>query len=250
MAIQINPLALSQLKLALHNDFHNQVYNLITGATPEALHVEEKAPLYLAVINRENAIVKRQTTYVSTALLKEADRKRDRALGCLMNCIVAHRTSVISEKRDAALALDAMIAPYRGIGSHEYRTETREIAGLLAVLATDEAKAHIETLNLTEEVEALDMANAQFDSMMTQKQQEESSRTEQTSIDTTELRSEIDGIYSEIAQIVNAYAVIQTSEVIEQFITDVNAVITLVKRSASSGGDSEEEETTTEEENA
>ena len=251
MANQINSFALTHLKLALHNDFHNQVYNLITGATPEALHVEEKAALYLAAIKRENSIVKRQTAYISTTLLKEGDTKRDRGLGCLRNCVVAHRTSIISAKREAALALDAMMAPYKGIGAHEYRVESREIAGLLAVLATDEAKAHIETIGLTEEVEALDMANAQFEGMMTQKQQEESSRTEQTSTDTLELRAEIDGIYAEIVQIVNAYAVIQTSEVIEQFITDVNAVITLVKRSASSGGDDSEEENseTAEEEN-
>ena len=61
----------------------------------------------------------------------------------------------------------------------------------------------------------------------------------QTSTDTETLRSEIDGIYADIVQIVNAYAVIQSTSVIEQFITDVNAVITLVKRSAASGSESD-----------
>ena len=249
MATQINSIGLTGLKLALHNDFHNQVYNLIAGATSTALHLETQAPLYLDAIKRENAIVKRQTSYISTATLKERDKKRDNALGVIMSVTNAHCTNTISDKREAALALAALLAPYKGIGGHEYRIETREIAGLLAALSTEEAQAYIETLGLTAEVEALDMTNSLFESAMTEKQSEQSSRSGQTSTDTLELRAEIDTLYGEIVQIVNAYAVIQSTEVIEQFITDVNAVITLVKRSASSGGDSEEEEETSTEEN-
>ena len=247
MANQIASFALTHLKLALHNDFHNQVLTLITDATAADLHVESQADLYRDAISRENSIVKRQTAYVSTAQLKEYDTKRDRALGCLMNCIVAHRTSIIDKKREAALALDAAIAPYRGVGKHEYRAETREIDGLLSVLGKEENAAHIATLGLTDEVDAVDATNADFAAAMSGKQSEESSRSEQTSTDTLELRAEIDGIYGEIVQIVNAYAVIQSTSVIEQFITDVNAVITLVKRSAAgSGSDETEEETATE----
>ena len=242
MANQINNIALTHIKLALHNDFHNQVLTLITDATAEALHIEEKADLYRDAISRENSIVKRKTSYVSTAMLKEKDKLRDRAFGCLSKCIVAHRTSVITEKREAALALDAVIDPYKGLATHEYRAETREIDGLLSALGSEENAAHIQTLGLTAEVDALDAMNCDFATAMSGKQSEESARTVQTSTDTTELRAEIDDIYEGIVQIVNAYAVIQSTSVIEQFITDVNAVITLVKRSAAAGGTTDTEE--------
>lgn len=246
MANQINSIGLTGLKLALHNDFHNQVHNLITGATPEALHIEKQDALYLELIRKENSIVKRQTSYVSTAQLKEMDKKRDNALGVIMSVVNAHRTNTIGSKRDAALYLNAVLAPYRGIGAHEYRVETREIAGMLAVLAQETNMAHLQTLGLTEEYDALDMANAQFEAAMSEKQQEEAARMGQTSTDTLELRAGIDGVYAEIVQIVNAYAVIQSTEVIEKFINDVNAVITLVKRSSAAGTATDEEEPETE----
>lgn len=246
MVKQIKTIAVTHFTLALHNDFHSQVQSLIVKANPEEIHLTNQADRYLEAIRKESSIVKRQTAYVSTVKLKEADQRRDHGLSVVLNLISAHCSNLDSGKRSAALALDAVVAPYRGIRNHEYRTETREIFGLLAVLATDENKEHIATLNMTEEVDALDMANSLFDTAISGKQEEEVQRSAQTSVSTLELRAEIDAIYAEMVQIVNAYAVIQTSEVLEQFITDVNALITLMKRSmANMGGSASGEEVET-----
>lgn len=119
---------------------------------------------------------------------------------------------------------------------------TREVAGLLSVLSSQEAQAHLTTLALTEEVEALTLKNAQFDVAFNQKMQEEVERMPQTSINTDELRKQIDAKYSEIVQTVNAYAIVQPSEDINNFINQVNALLTLTKRSmASMGKDSNQE---------
>lgn len=241
MTQQINSIALTSLTLPLHNDFHNQVNNLIVAIGAEALHIEEQAAQYAALVVQENSIVKRQTSYVSTTQLKEADQKRDHALGVVMNIIVAHRTNTIEAKRTAALALDAMVAPYKGIGSHEYRTESREVAGLIAVLGTTAAKMHVATLALTQELSALEEANTAFDIVMSSKQMEEAARSPQTTLSTDQLRAQLDQAYAAIVQIVNAYAVIQSSTQIENFITQVNALVTLVKRSAAKPAAKEEE---------
>jgi hypothetical protein len=105
--------------------------------------------------------------------------------------------------------------------------------------------ARLATLALTEEVEALTLKNAQFDVAFNQKMQEEVERMPQTSIDTEELRKQIDAKYSEIVQTVNAYAIVQPSEDINNFINQVNALLTLTKRSmASMGKDSNQEDPT------
>ncbi|MBQ2363019.1 MAG: hypothetical protein II287_05365 [Bacteroidaceae bacterium] len=105
--------------------------------------------------------------------------------------------------------------------------------------------ARLATLALTEEVEALTLKNAQFDVAFNQKMQEEVERMPQTSINTDELRKQIDAKYSEIVQTVNAYSIVQPSEDINNFINQVNALLTLTKRSmASMGKDSNQEDPT------
>ena len=71
---------------------------------------------------------------------------------------------------------------------------------------------------------------------------EEVARTPQTDIETDELRKQIDAQYAEIVQTVNAYAIVQPTDTLNNFITQMNALITLTKRSAASVGKETEEE--------
>ena len=239
MMIQIQSIAFTSYNLGLHCDYHYQAYGLMTKAGAEVLHIGTLLPAYAELVEMESSIVHRQTTYVSTEQLKAADKARDNAVGVVMKVIQAHCSTTIETKRTAAKALDAMIAPYKGMTEHAYRSETREVAGLLAVLNKEEAKAHIATLNLTEEVAALTEKNADFEAVFNKKLQEEVERLPQKDIDTEELRKQVDAKYAEIVQTVNAYAIVQPTEAIEAFIAQMNALISLTKRaSGSSSGSS------------
>lgn len=238
MATQINVMGFSYLNLGLHNDFHYQAYGKMKATGAQALHIENLLPTYGELVELESSIVRRQTTYVSTVQLNDADKVRDNAMGVILNVITAHKTNTIEAKRSAALALDAMVAPYRGISNHEKRTQTREVAGLLAVLNKEEAMAHIATLNLTEEVTLLAEKNAAFAAVYDEKLQEEVERLPQKDIDTEELRKQVDEKYAEIVQTVNAYAIVQPTEAIEAFIAQMNGLISLTKPGSSSGSSS------------
>ena len=239
MATQINVMGFSYLNVGLHNDFHYQAYGKMKATGAQALHIENLLPAYGELVELESSIVRRQTTYVSTVQLNDADKVRDNAMGVILNVITAHKTNTIEAKRSAALALDAMVAPYRGISNHEKRTQTREVAGLLAVLNKEEAMAHIATLNLTEEVTLLAEKNATFAAVYDEKLQEEVERLPQKDIDTEELRKQVDEKYAEIVQTVNAYAIVQPTEAIEAFIAQMNALISLTKPGSSSGSSSD-----------
>ena len=238
MATQINVMGFSYLNVGLHNDFHYQAYGKMKATGAQALHIENLLPAYGELVELESSIVRRQTTYVSTVQLNDADKVRDNAMGVILNIITAHKTNTIEAKRSAALALDAMVAPYRGISNHEKRTQTREVAGLLAVLNKEEAMAHIATLNLIEEVTLLAEKNATFAAVYDEKLQEEVERLPQKDIETEELRKQIDEKYAEIVQTVNAYAIVQPTEAIEAFIAQMNALISLTKPGSSSGSSS------------
>lgn len=241
MANQIQTMGFSSLTVGLHCDYHYQALGLMEAAGAEALHIEALLAAYSELVESEMSIVRRQTAYVSTAQLNEADRERDNALGVVLNIITAHLTNTIEAKRTAAQVLDALVAPYRKIRYHEKRTETREIAGMLDVLTTDEAAAHLATLSLVDELAALSSLNAAFETASGGKLQEEVARTPQTDIETEELRKQVDAKYAEIVQTVNAYAIVQPTEAIDGFITQMNALITLTKRTAASMGGEEKE---------
>ena len=250
MANQIALFGQTGLPVGIYASFHDQTNDLIQATGAEALHIKAQAEAYAQSLELLNGIVKRSTAYVSTKKLNDADKERDHALGVVINIIIAHKTSVIASKQQAALALDAMIAPYKGISNHEKGAQTREVAGLIGVLSTEEATAYLTTLHLTEELEALVLKNAQFEVLMSGKLVEEVERTPQTDIETTELRKQLDAQYAEIVQTVNAYAIVQPTDEINSFIAQMNALITLTKRSAASvGKGGKEEEPTPETEN-
>ena len=73
-------------------------------------------PTYGELVELESSIVRRQTAYVSTVQLNDADKARDKAMGVILNIITAHKTNTIEAKRTAALALDAnaVSAPVKG----------------------------------------------------------------------------------------------------------------------------------------
>ena len=127
MATQINVMGFSNLNVGLHNDFHCKAYSKMNEAGAQALHIENLLPTYGELVELESSIVRRQTAYVSTVQLNDADKARDKAMGVILNIITAHKTNTIEAKRTAALALDAMVATYRGITNHEKRTDRKSV---------------------------------------------------------------------------------------------------------------------------
>lgn len=249
MAKQIDIMGFSNLNLGVHCDFHYQTYNLLTKAGAEALHIAALLPAYGGLVEQETGIVRRQTAYVSTVSLKTQDKVRDSILGVIMQIINAHLTTPIAAKLASAQWLDAVVSPYRNIRGHDYRSETREVAGLLSVLASEAANAHIATLNLTEEVAELRRFNAAFEAAQAEKLQEEVERLPQKETDTDELRKQVDAKYAEIIQTVNAYAIVQPTEAIESFIAQMNALISLTRPGTSSGSGSADSGTSDGEDN-
>lgn len=246
MPIQANTIAFTHATHGVHCDTHNQILGLMLATGAEVLHIEKLLPEYQQLIETENSLVRRATAYVSTTTLKDFDELRDNAVGLVINVVNAYTSCTIEAKRKAALALDAMLAPYKGITHHTYRSETREVNGLISVLQSEAAAAHITTLGLTAEVDEIMLKNAEFDITMQQKQMEEAARTPQRDLSTEEVRAAVDSKYKEIIQVVNAYAVIQSTPEIELFIVNLNAILRLVEQDIARSGAKKKEDDPTE----
>lgn len=239
MAEQIKSFSITSLTIGATSDFHTKVNNLITTATPAALHVETQAARYATALTALSSIVNRPTAFVATADLKGADKVRDALIGVLVNVVRAHLTNTIAARKEAATRLDAELAPYKGIGKHEYSKQTAEVRGLLVTLALPENAAAITELSLDDEVDALQTANEAFEAAFLGKASEAAERKPQQDLDSKAVVGEANAAYQDIVQVVNAYAIVQPSDEVNQFIHDVNGLVAVyasIAGSSSTGG--------------
>lgn len=243
MAEQITFLSLSNFTIGSTSDFHSNVCKLIDGATPAALHVEDLYPAYKTATGTLASVVNRRTAFVSTEALKRADQRRDRGCGTTINVVNAFKNSLVTAKSEAAAFLAPQLAPYRGIGHHEYSKQTAEVKGMLAVL-NDPANAEaVEALGLTDDVAELAAANAAFEELFAQKAAELADRAPVSALDSAEVTRDANARYEKIVQVVNAYAIVSPTEEINGFIHDLNGYIAAYARIA--GGSSKPSGSTT-----
>ena len=242
MAAQIPTLPLSTLTLGAHCNFHTQVVSLGEAMDPEALHITEIFASYRDAVRNESRIVNRQTAFVATDIMKQADKVRDDMLAVFNAVLNGHQYTHIEAKKAAYNALKAVFAPYRGIRSHEFSRQTAELDGLLTELQKPENAAHVTTLALTQEVEELTVANATFSIEMQKKTMEMAERVPEKDVDTEAARAECDRLYTEMVAIVNAYALIQPSEAINNFVTQLTGIVETFRLIAANTGKSQKKE--------
>lgn len=222
---QIQSIALSGRTVGGHLDYHRSVSGYIDEFTAEELHIETLAPQYQALVEQERAIVQRPTSQRYTAELAELDGRRDRAAGVVINLVKAHTTTLIEDKRVAALELKSVLDPYAGVSKQAYQKESQMIDGLLTALALPENEALVETLGLADEVQSLSDAQQAFAAMYERSREDATARMDLESVDTKELRGQVDDLYQQIVMYVNAYALTAPSEALQGFIDKVNGAI-------------------------
>ena len=231
MAKQIQSFGMTQMTIGACSNFHTTAVKYINEATPAALHIDDKAPAYTDVASLLASIVNRKRA--SASGLSSARRRCARRTSCattpreLSVWLSTHTLTRLwtsaaqppSCSTTAAQLLYQQMSPYRGIGNHEYNKETAEIRGMLAMLEEADNAAAITTLGLQPEVDALREANAAFEEAFDARNEEVSAMVNQKSISSADAVAEANRLYQEIAQTVNAYAIVQPTEELNAFIT-------------------------------
>ena len=98
----------------------------------------------------------------------------------------------------------------------------------------------ITTLGLSPEVDALREANAAFEEAFDARNDEVSAMVSQNSISSADAVAEANRLYQEIAQTVNAYAIVQPTEELNAFIDKMNGLVgslSAVSGSSASGSE-------------
>lgn len=225
MSEQIKFISLCRLTIGACAQFHDFILELIHEATQEALHIEDVVPEYERTLGVLMSVVNRRRKLAATHLVREADRRRCRAFGTIKIVVNGYHSSIVEENRMAAILLTAELAAYRGIHRHAYTKKNAEMDSMLRTLDQPENAAAIATLGLTREVEALRRANEESDEAFRMKTDELGELHEQRSINSREVMERLNAQYEHIVQRVNAYALIQPSEAVLDFVHRANGVV-------------------------
>lgn len=229
MTPQIRKFAITKLTLGATAFFHSQVLDNIKSATPEALHIEDLVEAYEEKYKQLEQVVNRARAYIITKKLRKADAERDRYVGVIMNTVRTHRSNPIDHKRKAAQRLSAVLSGFKGVNHHEQTKQTAEIRSMLTFLAEELNLAAAAELHLEEEIEGLRVANDAFSEAMMKKTEEVSERISLSETKSKDLRAEVRRLYTAIYERVNAYAIVQPTEAIETFISNMNGLIGSMK---------------------
>ena len=225
MQPQILTFGMARMSVGSCSDFHNKVLHFIEVATPAALHIEGMLPAYKASVATLASVVNREKAYVATETLIALDKDRDNGVGTINSVINAYKTSLVEQKRKWARLLAPQLAAYKGISRHEYTKQTAEVNGMLGVLDKPGNSEAVEGLGIDDDREALRAAQEAFDKAYLEKTAEESEKGEVSDLESKDLMADANKKYEEIIRVVNAYAIVQTSEEIEAFVKSVNGLV-------------------------
>ena len=106
----------SQLPAATHYGFHNDFADIVAPLEASFPNLTPLLQAYRAALQVESRIYVRPRGLDSTRKLLEADLRRDRLLGVILQTVNAHRANPLEPRRRAAQHLIALPAPYRGTG--------------------------------------------------------------------------------------------------------------------------------------
>lgn len=221
---RINPSNCSNFPNNLHLGFHQSILAKLEEF--ESFTIEPKwtdyRDQYKSDISKLLDANKTSRKRASTTDQAACDAERDR-IGSLLMFMISNGTNAAdSATRQAALALDAVVNPYRGFQQESYLGETASIKGLLNDLRKPENATFVETLGIGSFMEQLEKENDRFESMTAAKANE---HAEASQLPTTKmLRNRVDEHYQNMCDLIFAIGLLGATGS-----TDVEGAILLIQ---------------------
>ena len=218
-------IALTKLNNAEYMNLMGRLRKLVETATPVAVGLTDaEFEEFKVLVNQLQDRVNYSTASDRTELLNTLDNQRDSVLTFLFSTINNSAKMPIESLSAPGKALALLTRPYTSIQSAQDQQETVKINGLLKDLDTDEAKANLEALNLTESVAKLREINDEYEAQSAARAHDKEV-ARMSSESGTALRKSIDPLFEAIRQITLAESIAKPTDVTAGFILDFNAAI-------------------------
>lgn len=216
-------IAITRLNAAEYLNLMSRLCVLIETATPEAVGLTAaEFEEFAGLVNKLQRRVNWTSASELTETLDQLDKQRDSLLSLLFGIINSYMSLPDTALGKAAVWLERVTRPYKSIQTDPAQQESVKINGLLLDLDTEEAKAHLETLHLTEQVAELKTINDQYVELTAQRARDTEADKQAPVAD---LRKQIDPLYEAIRVITLSESVCAPTEVTAEFILGFNATL-------------------------
>lgn len=218
-------IALGRLNNAEYLNLMSRLQKLVETATPTAVGLTaEEFDEFKDLVEQLQDRINYTTASDRTALLDTLDSQRDSVLTFLFSTINNSAKMPIEAQSAAGNALARITHPYTSIQGDQDQQETVKIKGLLKDLDTEEAKAHLATLNLTDAVAKLQEINDEYETQSAARARDKEAARMSTESGTN-LRKRLDPIFEAIRQITLAESIAKPTDVTAEFILGFNSAI-------------------------
>ena len=216
-------ISLKKLNAAEYLNLMSRLRVLIETATPEALGLTAaEFAEFTELVDK----LQRRVNWTSSSELTETldllDKQRDNLLSLLFGVISSYTSLPDTALGKAAIWLERVTRPYKSIQTAPAQQESVQINGLLLDLEAEEAKTHLATLHLTEQVAELKTINDQYVALTAQRARDAEADKQEPVAD---LRKQIDPLYEAIRVITLSESVCAPTDVTAEFILGFNATL-------------------------
>jgi hypothetical protein len=223
--MKIETITTQRLRNNEHFQFHTEFRDLVTGARPEMLNIEDSFETYLVCYANEDVAFQKIVKSATTAEIEAADKSRDqiyRGMADTNKAAVNHFDGEISA---AARRLKIVFDTYGNLSAKPLNEETSAIYNLLQELTGNYA-ADVQKVGLSAWVTQLDVENKAFDALMKSRVDEQAAKTE---LKMKQTRNDTDKAYAVIVERINALIVVEGAANYETFVRKLNIVINTYK---------------------
>lgn len=241
---QIQSINLPRLRNNEHFQFMTDVRNSIREITPAALNLEPVFPKFNNALSRLNSTLLIDEGSVLTEKLMNLDSLRDATWSAIGARLRATLFSPVEEEVESAKILKRVFDLYGNIRNMSYNEETGALTNLIEDFEKPENVAHCEKLGIAHWVAALKGQNNEFQALLDARNAE---LAEKESGDVKAARAEIDPLYREITDRINAMVTLDmATPEMKGFINKLNQRIkyyedTLSMRAGRNAAEEEEE---------
>jgi hypothetical protein len=219
----VDPIALSRLRNNEHLQFQIEFRDLIEASLPIKSKIQKELDSHYTLYVQEDGCIKKIFKSETTEKRYEADKERDNTFSGLAGSIKADLKHSDPNVKESAYRLNILLETYGNLAKKPYQEETAGIYNLLSELKNEYA-SDVDTLNLKNWVEELEMKNEAFEKLVKARFIE---LEKITGLKTQDVRKEIDKVYRSIVARIEALMLIENDPIYETFARKLNAIISL-----------------------
>jgi len=206
---KIGKLILNHLRNNEHSQFMNDVDGLIAIYGAAELGVEGQYADFEIALMAERTAMRIELGSIKTRDIKQLDKLRDSTWSAISARVKATLRSPFKQEAESAMVIWYTLKQYGNIYLLSFNEATATFSNLIKDLNSPDNMAHLQTIGITGWVDELKSQSKQFEVLFDERNSEMANRI---SGDVRAIRKQIDPLYKQIIEKINASLVLEIAQ--------------------------------------